>query len=175
MNRSDSHDGRTENRFEDHGLGMGVSLDGAMRLLRLVGALVGLVTMIIGLVLAFRVFGLIYTALQAPDGIAGLLHKWMEILDAERLTIRFGKEGFIAGKVVVILLLGGGAVVLAWIAMGIMLAGAKIVSLTSGDLQAIKRILKHTFGSATPVRKRTDAQPSGPGHDRDADASLPGS
>ena len=57
MNRSDGHEGRRiENRFEDRGLGMGVTLDGAMRLLRLVGALVGLITMIIGLILAFDLY-----------------------------------------------------------------------------------------------------------------------
>jgi len=40
--------------------------------------------------------------------------------------------------------------VLAWVAIAIMLTGAKIVSWTSSEKEAIKRILKYTFGSNKP-------------------------
>jgi len=42
--------------------------------------------------------------------------------------------------------------------MGIMLAGAKIVSWTLSDREAVKKVLVHAFG---PARKPETSKPSG--------------
>jgi hypothetical protein len=49
------------------------------------------------------------------------------------------------------MVLGGGAFILALISMGIILAGAKTVSWTLGDREAVKRVLAHALGSARKV------------------------
>ena len=50
--------------------------------------------------------------------------------------------------------LGAGGFLLAWIAMGIMLTGAKIVSWTTSDREAILKILNHVFGVVAIKRGR---------------------
>ena len=72
-------------------------------------------------------------------------------------------------RVIAVIVLGGGSLLLAWLALGIMLTGAKIVSWTAGDREAVKKILTHVFGpgrvagevaTGVPDRGRDDAAES---------------
>lgn len=117
-----------------------------MNLLRLVAAVLGIVIIVIGLVYATRMFGAIYRALQSPESFQPVREQWSQAVGGEELNITIAGSTYHVANVAAIAVLGGGAVMLSWIAMALILAGAKVVSWTAGDREAVKRILVHAFG-----------------------------
>ena len=63
-----------------------------------------------------------------------------------KLDVTLPNGTFPLAPLVAALILGGGTFILAWIGLGMMLTGAKIVSWTQGDREAVKRILEYSLG-----------------------------
>ena len=120
------------------------------RLLRVFATLLGIVAIVVGLVYAVKIFDLVYSNLSAPADFQGVLTQWASAVGGEELDFVHEGGRVPLANIVAILVVGGGTLVLAWVAMGIMLTGAKIVSWTAGDRDAVKKILTHAFG---PGRK----------------------
>ena len=124
---------------------------GAMgRLLRVFATLLGIVAIVVGLVYAVKIFDLVYTNLRTPGDFRGVIEQWASAVGGEELDVAFEGGRVPLASIVAVLIVGGGVVVLAWVAMGIMLTGAKIVSWTASERDAVKKILTHAFG---PTRK----------------------
>ena len=132
--------------------GSGLTVQAFMNILRLAATGLGIVVIIIGLVYATRIFHVIYTTLQSPEAFQSLLDQWVAVLGGKELDLTIAGGTFHGANVFSVLVLGGGAAILAWIAIGLILAGAKIVSWTTGDSDTIKRILRHTYGSERKVQ-----------------------
>jgi hypothetical protein len=139
--------------MREHGTedgGITFSMQSLMQGARVVGAVLGIIAIIIGLVYATRVFDLVLNTLQAPDAFAVHLDKWVEAVGGEQLDLTVAGETLHGSRVFAIVILGGGAIVLVWLSLGFIIVGAKTVSWTLSDREAIKKLLVHTFG---PSRK----------------------
>ncbi|HWB10953.1 MAG TPA: hypothetical protein VG826_17125 [Pirellulales bacterium] len=108
--------------------------------------LVGVIAVVAGLWLAMDLFGAVYRGLNSPENVRPLLQQWAETLGGEKLTVKIGEERYPLASLVAVLVVGAGCCVLAWLAMGVMLTGAKIITWTSSDREAIRRILQHALG-----------------------------
>lgn len=139
-------------RDEEHNEGGGsFSMESLHQLIRAAGGVLGIITIIIGLVYASRMFALILGGLGDPEGFQINLEKWNTAVGGDELSVMIAGEVYHCAQPVAILILGLGAIALAWIAIGFIRTGAKIISLTVpvlGDREAVKKILIHAFGPA---------------------------
>jgi hypothetical protein len=125
----------------------GPSFAGAMEALpRLCANVVGMAAILAGLWLALDLFNAIYHGLNTPENVRPLLQQWAETLGGDKLTIKVADSSYPLASLVATIVVGAGCCLLTWLALGMMLAGAKIISFTSSDREAIRRILQHAFG-----------------------------
>jgi hypothetical protein len=118
------------------------------QVLRATGAVLGIIAMIMGLVYATRLFAAIFAALRAPESCQTLIGTW---------STAVGGDAYHCAQIVAIAILGGGATLLAWLSLGLVWAGAKTVSWTLSDREAVKKMLERAFG---PARKPEPNKPS---------------
>jgi len=134
------------------------SVQSLLQLIRAAGAILGVIAIVIGLMYVTRIFALIYGALHAPANFDAHLEQWITAVGGEQLDIVVAGTTLHCANIVAIMVLGGGVCILAWISIGLVLAGAKIVSWTLGDREAIKKILASAFGSEKKSRRGIDGQ-----------------
>ena len=115
---------------------------------RVVATFLGIVVILVGLWSALKVFGALYQGLTGPQGFAKTFDGWAKVVGGEKLNLTVNGITIPLAPVLAVIVLGGGAFLLTWLAMGIMLTGAKIISWTSGDREAVKRILEHSLGKS---------------------------
>lgn len=123
------------------------SFESLHQVIRAAAGVLGVVIIVIGLVFAMRLFAALLGTLRNPEGIQPQVAQWATVLGGDELTVVIAGNKYPCGRIVAVIVLGGGSVVLAWIAMGLTLTGAKLVSWTLGEREAIKRILNHAFGT----------------------------
>jgi hypothetical protein len=114
--------------------------------LRVVATMLGFVVILVGLWMVLKIFGAVFEGVTAPQGMAPTFAGWVETVGGDKLKLTINGSEIHLAPVLATVMIGGGALVLAWLSMGVMLTGAKIISWTSGDREAIKRILQHAFG-----------------------------
>lgn len=115
---------------------------------RLCANVVGVVAVVAGLWLAIDLFNAIYHGLNAPENVRPLLEQWATTLGGEKLTIKVADQKYPLASLSATIVVGAGCCVLTWLAIGVMLTGAKIISWTSSDREAIRRILQYALGPA---------------------------
>jgi hypothetical protein len=121
-------------------------LEGWHEGLRLAATLIGLGLMLIGFYFAIGLFGDIYSGLKEPERLTPFIESWEKVIGGKGLDITVAGQTYPASRVSAILVLGGGCWALVYVAIGFMSAGARIVSWTATDRQAIRRIILQTFG-----------------------------
>jgi hypothetical protein len=121
---------------------------------KLVGVLLGMVCIVIGLVFAVKIFMLVYGVLETPENMLSLLERWAEALGGEELKFNFEGSVVPLANVVAAGILGSSALILALISLGLITAGAKLVSWILFDRETIKRILVQTFGKSREENKK---------------------
>lgn len=128
--------------------GASPNLQSLLQFIRAIAAILGVIAIGVGLFYATRVFGQVFGALNDPEAFQVTLDKWVTVVGAKELDIAVaGTPTVIHGaRPVALATLFGGAFILSWIAIGITLAGAKIVSWTLSDREAVRQILTAAFG-----------------------------
>ena len=121
-----------------------------LQVLRAVAVVLGVAAILVGVVFAVRVFAVAFNALRDPAGFQPLLAQWAETVGGEKLDVVIEGNKYPCAGVLATIVLGGGGMMLVWIAMGLVMAGAKVVSWTLGDRTAVKKMLEQAFG---PSRK----------------------
>ncbi len=125
----------------------------------LIASIVGIVIILYGFKFCIDIFTLIYGAFTEPKQIAAILDQWAQTPALKSLTFTLGKQTFALAHLFAIIIGGGCALLLAWLAIAMMQTGAKIVSWTTGEREAIKKILQNAFGpSMKPVILRQSNQ-----------------
>jgi len=145
----DPRDLRREMRpgsVEDRGGGAGIH-EAMGSVVRMLASGLGIVAIVIGLYFATKIFLGVYDAVKSPEDFQALFAQWVDAVGGKQLDVKLESGTFPLAHVLATAVLGLATMVLAWIATGIMLTGAKIVSWTSSEREAVKRILKYTFGS----------------------------
>lgn len=127
-----------------------INMQTAIQVLRAVGAALGIIAIIFGLSYATRLFAGIFSALRAPENCQALVDTWSAAVGGEQLDIVISGATYHCARIVAVVILGGGSMILAWLSLGLIAAGGKIVSWTLTDRAAIKRVLEQAFG---PTRK----------------------
>jgi hypothetical protein len=122
---------------------------------RMGASTLGIVVIVIGLACVLEIFNGIAGTLKDPERIQPLVTQWAETLGGDELDLSFDKtQDYPVARVLAIALLGIGACVLAQLALTIMVYGAKIISFSSSDGRAVKKILQHAFGKSSAPRPR---------------------
>ena len=111
-----------------------------------IASVVGIVIIVYGFKLCLDIFALIYSAFTEPKQIADILNQWAQTSALKSLTFSLGKQTFSLAHISAIIIGGGCALMLGWLAIAIMQTGARIISWTSNEEEAIKKILKSAFG-----------------------------
>lgn len=119
---------------------------------RMTGLVLGIITIILGLISAMKTFGLIFSAFTDPQAFSDIFENWVFVVGGDRLDINLMGKPYPIARIFTIFVLGGGALILTILSLGIMLVGAKIVSWTSSEREAIKQILTHVFGMENPEK-----------------------
>ncbi len=140
---------------------LGSMMQSMSELVRIGGTFVGIVIVIAGLVCMVMVISGFRDAIANPQGLEGGVMQWFSLIDGENLAFDFGGENQThPGRLLATLMMGICALVLARLCIALMTTGAKVIMITSGDKEAVKRVLKHAFGEKIPVaRKRTGRLP----------------
>ena len=114
---------------------------------RLLATVLGIVLIIVGAFFAIKLFEAIYSSVLKPGGMTEMVNQWTTLIGGEdAIDIQFGENEIKGARIVSIIIVGAAAALLAWLSLGITLAGAKIISWTAGDRRAVKKILKYAFG-----------------------------
>lgn len=133
-----------ENEQEDTGACF--SLQSVLQIIRAAGAILGMIAIITGLVYVTRIFTAILGILHTPEVFEAHLAKWIKAVGGEQLDVVVAGTTFHCANFTAITVLGGGVIILAWLAVALVLAGAKTIAWTLGDREAIKKILATAFG-----------------------------
>jgi hypothetical protein len=115
---------------------------------RLFASTVGIIAIVIGLWLALKLFGAVAEGLQSPDAYKETFQQWTALLGGDRLKIKVGDQELALGPTAALGAVSIGLMLLTWLTLGVMLTGAKIVSWTSTDREAVKRVLQHALGNS---------------------------
>ena len=116
--------------------------------IRVCASAVGIVTILVGLWLAVKLFAAIAAGLQSPDNYRETIQQWTAVVGGDGLKLKVGEQEIALAPAIALGAIGLGLSLLTWLSLGVMLTGAKIVSLSSGDREAVKRILQHALGGA---------------------------
>jgi len=109
---------------------------------------VGLAVIIIGLKYAMDIFQLIFTILKSPAYLTEPIHQMAESIGGSAFDLRLEGRTVPLANIMALMVYSCGALLSAWLTMALMHTGAKIVSLTSGDRSAVKKLLQSAFGSS---------------------------
>lgn len=127
-----------------------VSLPSFSQFIRGVGALLGLGMVILGVIYTTRIFGWVSAALQNPESIEGLIQRWETAISGGAQTVwRFGDNEIPVSSFLAVLVLGFGVFILIRIAFWFLTEGAKVISSSIGEKEAIKSILLYVFGQSS--------------------------
>lgn len=113
---------------------------------RLFATIMGIVVMAFGLWAALRLFGALYAVLMAPDGFKGSFQAWTEAVGGNDVTFPTPNGPVVYAPILAAGLFGLVAFVLIALCLGMLTAGAKIISWTAGDREAVRKILEHALG-----------------------------
>lgn len=114
--------------------------------LRLCASVVGIVTILIGLWLALKLFGAVAEGLRSPDAFSETWKQWAAVVGGDGLKLKIGEEEVAFAPAASVAAVGMGLCLLTWLSLGVMLTGAKIVAWASGEREAVKRVLQHALG-----------------------------
>ena len=119
--------------------------------LRLTATALGLCLMVTGFYFAMRLFGDIYSGLKYPERFAPTIESWERVVGGKDLTITVADQKYPVARLSAIVILGGGCWALVYVAIGLMGAGAKIISWTATDRLAIKRFILQALGKPDKI------------------------
>jgi len=122
------------------------SIQSVLGAIRALTAVLGIVLILVGIVFVMRMFSVIFNNVQNPEAGGALIADWAEVLGGERLNVPLPEGVFEVAPLAAALVVGMGGLVLAWISIGIVIAGAKLVSWRVTDREAMKRMLRTVMG-----------------------------
>ncbi len=128
-------------------------MDTVLQVIRLCGAVIGLVLIVTGLVFALKLFGVIATTLNTPGNLQGLVEQWSRLVGNDSLKAVYEGQTMELGPLVAVGILGVGGLVLVSIAFRLITVGANVISITVGEKEAIKRLLRQVMPFALSTAK----------------------
>lgn len=125
-----------------------------MTIARVSGAGLGLIILLVGVWAVLRVFLTLLGHFTAPEQMTTGLAAWSQALAGVDTQFDVNGQKVDLRGVVVVASYWIGWMVLSWLAVSLLYAGAKIIHWTTSDQEAIKRILTETLTQWQQVHKR---------------------
>ena len=114
--------------------GRSFNVQTVQQMIRAAGAVLGLVVIIIGIVYATRIFSMVSAALHNPGGFEAVLKSWVAAVGGDRLDFVVPDiTTYHAANLVALAVMGVGTMILAWMSIGLILVGAKVLSWSLSD------------------------------------------
>ena len=114
--------------------------------MRAIASLIGLGIIILGLVFAVQTFLAIRDSVTKSAAFQETVKKWVEVLGGDEAGLKIKDEMVPVARVGAMAAVFGGYFVMAWLSIGIMVAGARIISWTTGDREAVRQIIREAMG-----------------------------
>jgi hypothetical protein len=115
------------------------------QLARIGTSVFGIVIIIVGLTMVLKIFGSIHDILVEPEAVDDLIGRWAKAMGGGDAPIKIEGTEVNLGRFAATIFLGMGGYVLSRIALSIMQSGARIVQMTTGDKEAVKRIIQQAL------------------------------
>lgn len=116
----------------------------------------GLAVIVIGLKYATDIFQLIFTILKTPSYLTGPIQQMAESIGGSAFDLRLEGRSVPLANIMALMVYCCGALLSAWLTLALMHTGAKIVALTAGDKNAIRKILQNAFGNNLQPKSETE-------------------
>ncbi|MCE5231659.1 hypothetical protein LLG95_18940 [bacterium] len=118
-------------------------------------ALIGFACMVIGILLAIKLFFLVAGALSGPSTLPATFENWAKALGQIQARLQSNVDPQPMGRVLTVAIMGAGALFLAHLSMTILTTGARMIHRAGDDLMKIRAELT---GQAAP-EPDTQAEP----------------
>ncbi|MGE4559417.1 MAG: hypothetical protein AB7E77_04420 [Desulfobulbus sp.] len=115
-------------------------------IISVVATCIGLVVIIIGITYAMDVFQLMLAMLHSPSTLAGPIQELATTFGGNAYDLALSDRTVPVAKIVALVIYCFGVFTCAFLTMALMQTGAKIVSFTIGESNAVKQLLKKAFG-----------------------------
>jgi hypothetical protein len=124
-------------------------------IISLVATCVGLVVIIIGLRYAMDIFQLIFSILKSPTYLTEPIRQMAEVIGGSALDLSWEGRAVFLANIIALIVYCCGILLCAWLTMALMHTGAKIISLSTGDRSAVKKLLQSAFGNSLQPKATT--------------------
>jgi len=122
------------------------------KIISLIATCLGLAIIIIGLKYAMDIFQLIFTILKSPVLLTVPIQEMAQSIGGSAFDLKLENRAVPLANIIALTVYCGGALLSAWLTLALMHTGAKIVSLTVGDKNAVKQILQSAFGNSPQLK-----------------------
>ncbi len=127
--------------------------------LRALGGLLGLLAMLFGILYASRIFNRLFAALKDPVALETTFQQWTHTLGLSELSLQIAENHIPLGNLFTILVLGLMLLLLVWLALKLVITGAKVLAWSLGEREAVKQILEHSLGKRQSGASRVSNSP----------------
>ena len=122
-------------------------VDTVKKIIGCIATCIGLVVLLIGLKYAVDVFQLILTMLKSPSILTDPVQQLATTFGGNAFDLKLPDRTVPLAKIIALIIYCCGVLLSAFLTMALMQTGAKIVSLTAGDRNAVKQLLQSAFGN----------------------------
>ena len=137
---------------EKHTSTMGTFRAGAS----LVATFAGLFIILVGLKYAVELVGLIFDILKNPSELQAVLEQLAVSIGGNAFDLAIGQRNIPLANIIALMVYCCGALILTWLTIALIRTGARIVSWTSGDQEAVRQILQYAFGDTLRPKEKPD-------------------
>ncbi len=116
-------------------------------IISLIVTCIGLAVILIGLKYAMDIFQLVFSFVQSPANMTDPIRQMADSIGGDVFDLNFKDRSVPLANIMALTVYCGGILLIAWLTLAMMHTGAKIVSLTAGDRNAVKKLLHNAFGN----------------------------
>jgi len=116
---------------------------------RVMATAFGIVLMIVGAYFIISLIAQLLAALGDAAGAQGQIDAWTSAIGPKVLEVKSELVDVDGSRILAIAVLGGLVVATGWLSIALVMAGAKVVQITTIDREAIQRVLREVLGKKT--------------------------
>lgn len=120
----------------------------------LIATCAGLFIILVGLKYAVELVGLIFDILKNPLELQEVLKQLAVSIGGHAFDLPIGERNIPLANIMALMVYCCGALILTWLTIALIRTGARIVSWTSGDQEAVRQILQYAFGDTLRPKEK---------------------
>lgn len=134
------------------------AVDVIKKIISLIATCIGLLVIIIGLKYAVEVLQLIFGILNSPASLTTPIQQLAASFGGSIFDLKLTDRTIPLANILALMVYGCGALLCAFLTLGVMHTGARIVALTAGDRDAVKQLLQSAFGKDLKPKESPPAE-----------------